>query len=43
MAQYASRSSIALHTLIFFKNKKEKQMGYVTRVKRNGFTVIIPK
>jgi exosome complex exonuclease DIS3/RRP44 len=43
MAQYASRSSVELHTVIFFRGKIIVEDGYVTRVKANGFSVLIPK
>lgn len=43
MAQYAGRSSVELHTVIFFKDKIVKEEAYVTRIKANGFIVLIPK
>ncbi|CAH1763197.1 9467_t:CDS:10 [Entrophospora sp. SA101] len=42
MAQSASRSSVELHTHIFFKGKKESENGYVTKILKNGFIVLIP-
>ncbi len=43
MAQYAARSSVSLHTVLYFKDKAVVQDGYVMRVKANGFSVLIPK
>jgi len=43
MAQYAARSSVSLHTVIFFKDKTVTQEGYITRLKANGFNVLVPK
>lgn len=43
MAQYSSRASVSLYTIIFFKNKRERHIGYITRIKANGFSVIVPK
>jgi len=43
MAQAAGRSSVELHTLIYFKGKELNEDGYVTRTKANGFNVIIPR
>ncbi|CAG8746900.1 13856_t:CDS:10 [Dentiscutata erythropus] len=39
----ASRNSVELHTNIFFKGKIEQDEGYVTRVLKNGFIVLVPK
>ncbi|XP_013415893.1 exosome complex exonuclease RRP44 [Lingula anatina] len=43
MAQYAGRASVALHTLLFFKNKVLIEDGYVMFVRKNALTVLIPK
>ncbi|CAG8438807.1 8589_t:CDS:10 [Ambispora gerdemannii] len=43
MAQLAARSSVELHTNIFFKGKTEKEEGFVTRILKNGFIVLIPR
>ncbi|KAI9098207.1 hypothetical protein DFS34DRAFT_102905 [Phlyctochytrium arcticum] len=42
-AQQASRSSVELFTNLFFKDKVIKEEGYVIRVMKNGFSVLIPK
>lgn len=39
----ASRSSIELHTLLFFKGKILQEDAYVIKVKVNGFRILIPK
>lgn len=44
MAQHASRSSVELYTNLFFRGKTmTDQEGYVTRVLKNGFSVLVPK
>jgi exosome complex exonuclease DIS3/RRP44 len=43
MAQQASRASVELHTLIFFKGKKVREAAYITKVKANAFMVIVPR
>ncbi|KAF9431723.1 exosome catalytic subunit dis3 [Entomortierella beljakovae] len=43
MAQHASRSSVELFTHIFFKNKVEEEEGYVIRILKNAFIVLVPK
>ncbi|XP_033115744.1 exosome complex exonuclease RRP44-like [Anneissia japonica] len=43
MAQYAGRSSVGLHTQIFFKNKREDEEGYVMFVRKNALQIFIPK
>ncbi|CAG8445251.1 12974_t:CDS:10 [Acaulospora morrowiae] len=43
MAQMAARSSVELHTNIYFKGKVEENNGYVARILKNGFIVLIPK
>ncbi|KAI8840365.1 hypothetical protein BJ741DRAFT_641874 [Chytriomyces cf. hyalinus JEL632] len=42
-AQQASRSSVELFTNLFFKNKVIQEEGFVIRVMKNGFSVIIPR
>ncbi len=43
MAQYASRSSVNLHTHIFFRSRKRDETGYVLFVRQNAVQVLIPK
>lgn len=43
MAQHASRSSVELYTNLFFRGKVVQESGYVTRVLKNGFSVLVPK
>ncbi|KAG9288456.1 hypothetical protein G9A89_015662 [Geosiphon pyriformis] len=43
MAQMAARSSVELHTNIFFKDKIEQEEGFVTRILKNGFIVLVPR
>jgi len=43
MAQKASRGSVDLFTVLFFKNKRIQEEARVTRVMDNGFVVLIPK
>ena len=43
MAQYAGRASVNLHTHIFFKNKKQDEIGYILFVRQNAVQVLIPK
>ena len=42
MAQYAQRSSVALHTQLYFKDKGTVVDGYVLFVKRNALQIIVP-
>ena len=42
MAQYAQRSSVALHTQLYFKDKGAMVDGYVLFVRRNALQIIIP-
>ncbi|KAI9352735.1 hypothetical protein BDR26DRAFT_815276 [Obelidium mucronatum] len=42
-AQQASRSSVELFTNLFFKNKIIQEEGFVIRILKNGFSVIIPR
>ncbi|KAF9088934.1 exosome catalytic subunit dis3 [Mortierella sp. GBA35] len=43
MAQQAARSSVELFTHIFFKNKTQEEEGYVIRILKNAFIVLVPK
>ena len=43
MAQMASRSSVELFTNLFFKGRQNFEGGYVTRILKNGFVVLVPK
>ena len=43
MAQEASRSSVGLYTNLFFRGKTIQEDGYVTRVLKNGFSVLVPR
>ncbi len=43
MAQQASRSSVEVYTNLYFKNKTLTEPGYVIRLLKNGFLVLIPK
>ncbi|KAG0288566.1 exosome catalytic subunit dis3 [Linnemannia gamsii] len=43
MAQQAARSSVELFTHLFFKNKTEEEDGYVIRILKNAFIVLVPK
>lgn len=43
MAQYAGRSSVALHTHLFFRGRVEDEEGYVLYVKKNALQILIPK
>jgi exosome complex exonuclease DIS3/RRP44 len=43
MAQLAARSSVDLHTNLFFKGKTEQNEGYVIRILKDGFVVLIPR
>lgn len=43
MAQHAARSSVELFTHLFFKNKVEEEEGYVIRILKNAFIVLVPK
>ncbi|KAJ3075851.1 hypothetical protein HDU99_001459 [Rhizoclosmatium hyalinum] len=42
-AQQASRSSVELYTNLFFKGKTIQEEGFVIRIMKNGFSVIIPR
>lgn len=43
MAQHASIDSNALFTMLFFKDKVVEEEAYVTKIKANGFIVLVPK
>lgn len=43
MAQQASRSSIELYTNLYFKNRVVEEEGFVIRIMKNGFIVLIPR
>ncbi|KAL6521386.1 Exosome complex exonuclease RRP44 A [Orobanche gracilis] len=42
-AQMASRSSVELHTLIYFKNRPTDTEARVLKIRSNGFIVFVPK
>lgn len=43
MSQYAQRSSVALHTHLFFRNRVHDEDAYVLFVRQNALQVLIPK
>ena len=43
MAQYASRASAGLYTVLLFRGTVHIEDGYVTRLRQNGFLVFLPK
>ena len=43
MSQYAQRSSVALHTHLFFRNRVQDEDAYVLYVRQNAVQVLIPK
>jgi len=43
MAQRASRSSIELYTVLFFKDKQIEEEARVIRIMDNGFVVLVPR
>jgi exosome complex exonuclease DIS3/RRP44 len=43
MAQQAARSSVELYTNLYFRNKIIQEDGYITRIMKNGFSVLVPK
>jgi exosome complex exonuclease DIS3/RRP44 len=43
MAQQASRASVELYTNMFFKDKIQQEDGYVVRILKNGFSVLVPR
>lgn len=42
-AQFASRASTVLHTVILFRNKTLREPARITRILGNGFVVLVPK
>ncbi|KAI4386870.1 hypothetical protein MLD38_004757 [Melastoma candidum] len=42
-AQMASRASVELHTLIFFKNRPTDTEARIVKIRSNGFIVFVPK
>ncbi|XP_060606193.1 exosome complex exonuclease RRP44-like [Ruditapes philippinarum] len=43
MAQYAGRSSVNLHTHLFFKKRVVDEEGYILFVRKNAVQILIPK
>jgi len=43
LAQHAGRASVALHTLIFFRNKGAEEAAYIIKVRENGVVVLVPR
>ncbi|XP_057366442.1 exosome complex exonuclease RRP44-like [Daphnia carinata] len=43
MSQYAQRSSVALHTHLFFRHRVQDEDAYVLSVRQNALQVLIPK
>lgn len=43
LAQYAQRSSVALHTTIFFAQRQVVEDAYVIGMKEDGIDVLVPK
>ena len=41
MAQYASRASVALHTELYFRSRREVREGHVLMVRRNALIVLV--
>ncbi|VDK18641.1 unnamed protein product [Anisakis simplex] len=42
-AQYASRASILLNTLLYFKGRAEIHDGFIMGIRKNGIQVFVPK
>ncbi|KAI5066926.1 hypothetical protein GOP47_0017454 [Adiantum capillus-veneris] len=42
-AQMASRASVELHTLIFFRNRPTDAEARIVKIRSNGFIVFVPK
>ncbi len=42
-AQFASRASSVLHTVILFRNKTLREPARITKLLGNGFVVLVPK
>jgi exosome complex exonuclease DIS3/RRP44 len=43
LAQQSGRDSVNLHTLIYFQERTVVEEARVTRVKHNGFSIIVPR
>ncbi|KAL1520405.1 hypothetical protein AB1Y20_021991 [Prymnesium parvum] len=43
MAQHAGRASVALFTLLFFKEREVTEDAYVIQVRENGIVVLVPR
>jgi exosome complex exonuclease DIS3/RRP44 len=43
LAQHAGRASVALHTLIFFRDRKAVEDAHIIRVRENGVVVLVPR
>lgn len=43
MAQQASRSSVELFTNLYFKDRVVEEEGFIIRILKNGFIVLIPR
>ena len=43
MAQHASRASVDLHSILFFRGRASYHEGYVMRVRNNALAVLIPQ
>ncbi|EDQ90882.1 uncharacterized protein MONBRDRAFT_35038 [Monosiga brevicollis MX1] len=41
-AQYAARSSLELHTCLFFKKRTTHEEAYIIRVRKNAIAVLVP-
>merc|ERR1712226_361236 len=41
MAQYASRASVALHTELYFRSRREIRDGHVLMVRRNALIILV--
>lgn len=42
-AKEAERASVALYSLLYFRDRPAVQVGYLVRVKPNGFSVLVPR
>ena len=42
-AQHVQRASVSMHTLLYFKDRPCTEIAYVSSVKSNYFTVIVPR
>ena len=43
LAQHAGRASVALHTLIFFRERSAEEPAYIIKVRENGVVVLVPR